>query len=192
MSLKRIQKVSIFASWVASYDQNIKSNSLRQIFSARLGPRSVPAGFPPFIDELCLKSVGVQRPKEGPTILLLRWTSWLIRPLPLAGHHRRSWGLSLRRRFVLLEHPLPSRLPIQATKSLLRHQNLPPKHQLPRVYLPRHPQGPVVPSLDYLQGSSLNQFSPHRRQPWGPSGARDRSHLQDRHQQVQSNCQRMD
>merc|ERR1712093_110572 len=48
-------------------------------------------------------------------------------------------GLTILWRCLLPRHPLPYRLPIQATQGQLHHQNLPPKYQLQRFHLLRHP-----------------------------------------------------
>jgi hypothetical protein len=50
-----------------------------------------------------------------------------------------SVGLAILRRCLLPSHPLPYRLPIQATEGQLHHSNLSPKHQLQRLHLFRHP-----------------------------------------------------
>ncbi len=47
-------------------------------------------------------------------------------------------GLSILGRSLLPGNPLPHRLPFQASKGQLHHQNLPPKYQLQRLYLLRY------------------------------------------------------
>ena len=46
--------------------------------------------------------------------------------------------LTILRRRLLLSHPLPYRLPIQAPEGQLHDENLPPQHQLQRFHLFRY------------------------------------------------------
>lgn len=61
-------------------------------------------------------------------------------------------GFAIRRRCLLPRHPLPYRLPIQASQGQLHHPHLPPQHQLQRLHLLRHSPRPMVTRVDHLQG----------------------------------------
>ena len=52
-----------------------------------------------------------------------------------------------------LPPPPPTRLPLQAPEGRVPDQGVPPQRQQPGQHLPRHPQGPVEPRADHLQGA---------------------------------------
>ena len=59
------------------------------------------------------------RPRQRPTRQLLCWPHRREGLVPLAGDHHGPGGLSLLRRCVLPQHPLPDRLPVQAGQAQL-------------------------------------------------------------------------
>ncbi|KAJ8539025.1 hypothetical protein ON010_g12846 [Phytophthora cinnamomi] len=95
------------------------------------------------------------------------------RPVPLAGDHHGPRGQPVRRRRVLPEHLLPGRLPVQAAQGELHDAHLPLQHQRQRRHLPGHPEGPVEPRADHLEGAAVDLLAAHGRQPGRPAGVGD-------------------
>jgi hypothetical protein len=90
---------------------------------------------------------------------LFQWQATIMGPVcpillsdcRLKIHIGSSEGrFTLRRRRLLPLHHVSYRLPIQTSQSQLHDQDLPPKHQCQRIYLPRYFAGPVVTRIDYL------------------------------------------
>ncbi len=84
-------------------------------------------------------------PRKRSSSQLLRWTG-RRRYVPLAGHNYGTRRLPLRRRRLLPRHPLPCRLPLQASKGTLHNPHLPLQHQLQWRHLLRYFEGPMEPS----------------------------------------------
>merc|ERR1711991_931050 len=54
------------------------------------------------------------------------------------------------------QHSLSHRLSLQAAQDYLYDAHLPPQHQLERLHLSRHFEGPVVAGPHHLQGAPVN------------------------------------
>lgn len=104
---------------------------------------------------------------------------------------------------LLPHHPLPYRLPLQASQGQLHHQNLPPQHQLQRQHLPRHSPRPMEPCVDSVeryapfslpldparamltsQSAAVDLLDVDGPEPRRPARPRDRPCIQDRPRQV--------
>jgi len=74
----------------------------------------------------------------------------------------------------------------------VQDEGVPPEHQQQRQHLPGHPQGPVEPGADHLQGAALHLLAADGPKPGRPAGAGDRAHVQDRPPQVRVHGEGMD
>mmetsp|Transcript_11377 Transcript_11377/g.32657 ORF Transcript_11377/g.32657 Transcript_11377/m.32657 type:complete len:233 (+) Transcript_11377:50-748(+) len=133
----------------------------------------------------------IGRPRQGPPGQLLGGPG-RRRHVPLAGNNHGAGRFPVRRRCFLLGHPLPSRLPVQATESTLHNPHLPLQHQLQRRNLPRHPEGPMEPRSHHLESAVEYLFPPHGPQPRRPAGPRHRPAPQNRPDPTRQHGARMD
>ncbi len=125
-----------------------------------LHSRIISLDFDPFF-ALC--SLGASGPwSRPPRAVLCRPRG--RRPVPLAGDHHGPTRVAVPGRSLLPHHPLPHRLPVQAAQGGIHHSHLPPKHQLQRVHLLRHPQESVVARAHHLKGTYVHLLCSHHHE----------------------------
>jgi hypothetical protein len=94
------------------------------------------------------------------------WQQPAIPSAPTCGCMRPP---TLTQRAAFVSSPPPEKTstppPPSSPPDLLPDPHLPLQHQQQRRHLPRHPQGPVEPRADRVQGAAVHRLAAHRRQP---------------------------
>jgi hypothetical protein len=110
----------------------------------------------------------------------------------MASNDHGPWRLALRGRRLFPLHHVSHGLPIQTSQSQLHDEDLPPKHQCKRIYLPRHFAGSMVSCVDHLKGPPFNLLDAYGSQPGGPVGAGYCAFVQDGQDPVRGDGERVD